>query len=83
MNRGNYLFECINKKCKKHLVGWAETILGGIATERKCYPSCVQGQNRHLCPKCKKELDRYYRTCTECGVETCGGMSVCANCYEK
>ena len=78
----NYIFKCINKKCKKRLVYWAETVHGGIATERKCYPSCVQGQNRKMCPECGKELSRYYRTC-ECGIKTCGGMSVCANCYEK
>lgn len=82
MNKGNYIFECKNKKCKKRLVYWAQTVLGGMANERKCYPSCVQGQNRHLCPKCKKELNRYYLTCG-CGVKTCGGMSVCANCYGK
>ena len=83
MGNGDYLFQCVNKKCKENLVGWAGTIHGGVVTERKSYPSCVQGQNRKMCPKCKKELDRYYTTCRDCGNKTCGGMSSCANCYCK
>jgi len=83
MSRGNYLWECTNKKCKKRLVGWAETVHGGIVKEGGDYSHASENGNIMLCPKCKKKLDRYYTTCDECGCQTTGGMSSCANCYSK
>lgn len=82
MSKGNFIFECTNKKCKKHLVYWAETKHGGILKEGESCHCASRTGNIMLCPECNKRLTRYYLTC-ECGVETCGGMSSCANCYSK
>ena len=81
MSKGDFIWECTNKKCNKRLVYWAETILGN------CNDTSSKGKGRngnvHHCPKCNHKLERYYTTCDDCGNATCGGMSSCANCYEK
>ena len=80
---GNYIWECTNKKCKKRLVYWAEAEHGGVVKEGGSYTHASDNGNIYLCPDCEKPLNRYYKTCTDCGCATCGGMSSCANCYEK
>lgn len=80
---GNYFWECTNKECEKHLVSWSEILHGGVVEEGGNYAHADENGNIRLCRECKKELDKYYTTCTECGCSTTGGLSVCANCYEK
>jgi len=76
----DFIWECTNKKCSKKTMGWSATVLGN------CKDASSKGKDRignvHHCPECNHKLERYYTRC-DCGVETCGGMSSCANCYEK
>ena len=79
---GNFIWECANKKCKVRTLGWASTKHGGVVKEGGDHSHADRNGNIHLCPECKKKLDRYYTTC-DCGLSTTGGMSSCAHCYYK